>query len=248
MDVCSPLPLATPRKELVEGPHPEYAALWLWGRYGIIPPNLRFKTSIVKIAAVVLFIIVAAFVAGCGGGGERISSTSPGLVRGNLPTATPFPSPPEPIYVDGSPPPSGSGTPRPSGSGQTTYTVASGDSLSAIAQRFGVDLTDLARVNNITNPSNISVGQVLTIPAAGSPQPSSTGQATPTPTPTRTPTPAPTPTPSGQAGACTNPYIVQSGDYPGLIAQKCGVDVNALIQLNNIDPSNLQVGQQLRLP
>jgi LysM repeat protein len=122
--------------------------------------------------------------------------------------------------------------------------VQSGDTLVAIATRFGVDLQELARVNNISDPANIEVGRVLIIPS-GSPQPTATAQPTPTLTPTRTATPSPTP----QAGACTDPYIVQSGDYPGLIAQKCGVDVNALMQINGItDPTSLRIGQQLRLP
>ncbi|NJL93460.1 MAG: LysM peptidoglycan-binding domain-containing protein [Anaerolineae bacterium] len=50
--------------------------------------------------------------------------------------------------------------------GGTRYIVQSGDRLSRIAQRFGVDMAVLARVNNITNPSRIYTGQVLTIPDA----------------------------------------------------------------------------------
>lgn len=47
-----------------------------------------------------------------------------------------------------------------------TYTVASGDTLAAIANRFNVDLDDLIAVNNIENQDVISVGQVLTIPSS----------------------------------------------------------------------------------
>ncbi len=45
-----------------------------------------------------------------------------------------------------------------------TYTVQSGDTLGAIASRFGVSVTDLARANGITNPNLIYPGQRLTIP------------------------------------------------------------------------------------
>ena len=45
-----------------------------------------------------------------------------------------------------------------------TYTVKSGDSLSAIAVRFGSTVARIATANNITNINAISVGQVLTIP------------------------------------------------------------------------------------
>lgn len=44
------------------------------------------------------------------------------------------------------------------------YTVSPGDSLSKIAQQLGVSADELARVNNISDPSKIYVGQQLTIP------------------------------------------------------------------------------------
>jgi len=47
-----------------------------------------------------------------------------------------------------------------------TYTVARGDTLSAIAIRFGVTVAALVAANNIANPNAIQVGQVLTIPFA----------------------------------------------------------------------------------
>lgn len=47
-----------------------------------------------------------------------------------------------------------------------TYTVASGDTLAAIANRFNVDLDALIDANNIENQDVISVGQVLTIPSS----------------------------------------------------------------------------------
>jgi len=49
----------------------------------------------------------------------------------------------------------------------SSYTVQSGDSLSAIAARFGVTIQALATANGISNPNLIFPGQVLTIPAAG---------------------------------------------------------------------------------
>ncbi len=45
-----------------------------------------------------------------------------------------------------------------------TYTIKSGDTLAAIAARFGVTLNDLARANKLANVDSISVGQVLAIP------------------------------------------------------------------------------------
>lgn len=49
------------------------------------------------------------------------------------------------------------------------YTVQSGDTLSAIAQRMGVSLVDLARVNGISNVNLIFPGTVLRRPGAAAP-------------------------------------------------------------------------------
>ena len=43
------------------------------------------------------------------------------------------------------------------------YTVAPGDFLVSIAERFGVSYWQIAQWNNIKNPDLISIGQKLTI-------------------------------------------------------------------------------------
>ena len=43
------------------------------------------------------------------------------------------------------------------------YTVAPGDVLSGIGQRFGVSYMQIAQWNNIKNPDKILIGQKLTI-------------------------------------------------------------------------------------
>jgi LysM repeat protein len=48
--------------------------------------------------------------------------------------------------------------------GQRTYTVKSGDTLTRIANRFGVKLSALIAANRLPNPNLIRAGQVLTIP------------------------------------------------------------------------------------
>ncbi|MDX1687874.1 MAG: LysM domain-containing protein [Candidatus Promineifilaceae bacterium] len=82
-------------------------------------------------------------------------------------------------------------TPPPGSGGQTTYVVQPGDTLYAIARRFGTNVPTLVAANNIANPNLISVGQTLIIPG-GSPQPGTT------PAPGATPTPPPPP--SGGSG------------------------------------------------
>jgi len=52
----------------------------------------------------------------------------------------------------------------PATSGAQTYTVQSGDTLNAIAARFSTTVALISQANGISNPNEIEVGQVLTIP------------------------------------------------------------------------------------
>ncbi len=73
-------------------------------------------------------------------------------------------------------------TPPASGGGQT-YTVRSGDSLGAIASRYGTSVSALASANHIANPNLIYPGQRLTIPNGSGPV-SGPGPVAPAPGPT----------------------------------------------------------------
>ncbi len=109
-----------------------------------------------------------------------------------------------------------------------SYTVRSGDTLGAIAARFGTSVSALASRNGISNPNLIYVGQRLSIGPSAAPV-------------TTTPTPAPA------AGSGT--YSVRSGDTLGGIAARFGTSVSTLASLNGIsNPNLIYVGQPLRLP
>jgi lysozyme len=58
-----------------------------------------------------------------------------------------------------------SSTPSSGGGGGYTYIVKSGDTLTGIAASFNTTVADLQQANNIQNPDDISVGQILTIPS-----------------------------------------------------------------------------------
>jgi murein DD-endopeptidase MepM/ murein hydrolase activator NlpD len=55
--------------------------------------------------------------------------------------------------------------PAPS-AGSSSYTVAKGDTVSAIAQRFGTTIKSILAANGISNANLIKVGAALTIPAS----------------------------------------------------------------------------------
>jgi LysM repeat protein len=82
------------------------------------------------------------------------------------------------ISADAPPPPVPAG-------GSATYTVVAGDTLFAIARRFGVTVADLVQANGLGDPNQLAVGQVLTIPGqAPAPAPVVTPPTDPAPAPT----------------------------------------------------------------
>jgi len=80
-------------------------------------------------------------------------------------TLNPTPSPtqrPTPTPVPATPAPTAVPTPAPTP--VRTYTVAEGDTLAAIAGRFGTTTSALQAANGIADPDEIVIGQVLVIP------------------------------------------------------------------------------------
>jgi beta-lactamase class A len=83
------------------------------------------------------------------------------------------------------------------------YTIKTGDTLWSIAQSNGVSVESLIQLNNLPNADQLTVGQVVRLPAAAGTQHSATSppkpkatptpQAKPSPTPAKAPTPSPTP-------------------------------------------------------
>ena len=106
----------------------------------------------------------------------------------------------------------------------TSYTVKAGDTLYAIALRYGVTVQAIVNANGLTNANLIRVGQVLTIPGTGTP-------TTPTTPITGT------------------SYTVKAGDTLYAIALRYGVTVQTIINANGITNANLiRVGQVLTIP
>lgn len=61
--------------------------------------------------------------------------------------------------------------PEPKPATPTTYTVRSGDTLSKIAKKFGVTVSQLQKANNLGTSTNIRISQKLKIPAKGASAP-----------------------------------------------------------------------------
>jgi LysM repeat protein len=104
-------------------------------------------------------------------------------------------------------------TPAPSGPSQaTTHTVAAGENLYRIALRYGVPTGLLMAVNGITDPTTLSIGQVLVIPGADT---TVTQPAPVQPAPVQ-PAPAPAPQPPAVTGVGTNAYHASYWNNPDL--------------------------------
>jgi len=87
------------------------------------------------------------------------------------------------------------------------------------------------------------------IAQAATPTPKPTSTPTATPPPTATDTPMPTATFTVTPSPTPLVHIVQSGEYPSIIADLYGVNLEDLLKLNNIDDaSTLSIGQELLIP
>lgn len=110
----------------------------------------------------------------------------------------------------------------------TTYIVQRGDTLASIARKFNTSISVLVEANTLANPNLIYPNQRLVIP----------GEAA-----------VPSPTPSGEPGAPTTSYVVQRGDTLFRIANRFGVSLAQLAEVNGItNPNFIYVGQQLVVP
>lgn len=109
----------------------------------------RSRRTPSRLALVGTAVCVLA-VAGCGrsgdsesGGGQTTSSILVTTAAATAPTTTAAPT---------------------TTSRQLTYVIQSGDSLSVIAERFGITTKELADFNAITDPNSIKVNQEIAIP------------------------------------------------------------------------------------
>lgn len=185
-------------------------------------------------------MMASALLASCGGGDSGPSRGSQSLTDPrDVPTTTPWATPPPVVYVEGGP--------VPVTGGEGSYTVEAGDTAYAIAQKFGVTVEELASANNMTveEIASLSVGQKLIIPQRAPEQQPVTTITPETGEPAATATPEASTPVAGEEGT----YTVQEGDIPVTIAEKFGISVEALLEANGItDPTSLTIGQVLVIP
>jgi LysM repeat protein len=110
-----------------------------------------------------------------------------------------------------------------------THIVQPGENLFRIALRYGVDMNELARTNNITDQRRIFSGQTLVIPGLSTPDNS---------VEVVNPLVAGTPT----------VHVVQRGESLTTIARRYNVTVEQILQVNDIpNPNRIHAGTQLNV-
>lgn len=134
--------------------------------------------------------------------------------------------------------------------GQRVYTVHPGDDLWHISEKYynsGYNYMDIARANNLDNPSMLFTGMKLIIPQ--------TQQITPEPqttTPTVTQVIAQQPIQSGESTIQSSTYTIQKGDNLWSIAVRAynnGYKWTDIAQANSLtNPDLIHSGNILKIP
>jgi len=111
-----------------------------------------------------------------------------------------------------------------------TVKVQKGDTLWKIAKEEKVNVSDLMRVNNLTEKSVLQIGQEIKIPAASGSNATSSSTANPT-------------SASGETV-----HVVQAGESLWAIAKQYNTTVAALREANHLSSNTLKVNQKLIIP
>lgn len=108
------------------------------------------------------------------------------------------------------------------------HVIVKGDSFYTLSKQYNVSMRAIAEVNPGVDSTRLKIGQKIKIPAPSSTSISSNG--------------------SVPAGGSDKTYTVKSGDTLWKIARDHGVTEKALRSANNLQTSQIKVGQKLKIP
>jgi LysM repeat protein len=123
------------------------------------------------------------------------------------------------------------------------HTIKPKENLNMLAEKYGTTINEIKALNNLTG-SNLSIGQVLKIPAKNGEQTATAAPVTP-PAKNNTETPQAN-TPS--ADQTMIEHTVAPKEFLGKIAEKYGTTVEEVKKANNLSGNNLRIGQKLKIP
>ncbi len=188
-------------------------------------PGILLGIAVI-IVIIILGVMFLASQNGPGLGLRRTETPTPSLT----PTISPTPTTPAPTNTpEATPTVTETAGPSPTPT-QVVHVVEEGESLFSIAELFRANVCFIMSVNNITDPSLISVGTALIIPPDNYEAPTST------------------PLPTDLAPRSIITYVVGCGDTLDSIAAKFGSTGADIADRNDItDPLSIQIGQTLEV-
>lgn len=134
------------------------------------------------------------------------------------------------VIPTGTPPaaaPAAAAAPAPTGA---THTVARGETVSHVAQRYGTTVSAIVNANGLDARAFVRAGQTLTIPGAAQPAPAPAA-------------------PAAAPAAASTTHTVGSGETVSSIAKRYGTTVQAIVGANGLDKrAFIRAGQKLAVP
>jgi len=193
-------------------------------RARMVPAILLGVAAVILVGIVVL--VALTFANGPGLGLVKTETAVPTATAST--TTTPTPVPPTDSPAD-TPTATVTAGPSPTMT-PVLYTVVAGDNLFSIADQFRANLCTMMIINNITDPTLLTVGQVLIIPGPD------------------TKLPTATPLPTGIPRGTTLDYVVQCDDTLVSIASKFNSTAEDIAKTNDLAAdAALQIGQVLKV-
>lgn len=135
----------------------------------------------------------------------------------------------------------------------TTYVVQKGDTLSDIAYKYDLTVSEISALNKITNPARISVGQKILLPgtidlskAKKVAKPKKVSKPKKEAVTTKDTSAAPAGAAAAVAGA--GEYVIQPGDTLSELAVKFGTKTEEIRKANNLKNDRITAGQKITIP
>lgn len=128
------------------------------------------------------------------------------------------------------------------------HRVKSGDTLGAIARKYGTSVSELCRLNGLKSTSTLRVGQSIRCSAGGASKATVTQkEVKKEPTASTNKSTKTVASSSVKADGSPTYHRIQSGDTLSGIAQKYGTTVSRLCELNNLNKTTvLKLGRSIR--